>query len=413
MFAAFPQIKFPAGKEHIHISYLMRFLPATFRHQPNSMIHAIARSCRSISLMNARRPVSRSLNIDSATEATRHKPLSLHPIAFLILIVCGFCAISMGATPVTAVKSTPVKTIFDTDMQSDCDDCGALATLHKLADLGEADILACVVNSPSPECAIAATVDAINIYYGRPQIPIGTYHVDGRKSRHSAYTAKIRDEFPHAALPDDQEPTALSVYRTALAAAPNSSVTIISVGFFTNLYDLLKSPPDAASPMSGPDLIRAKVKQLVAMGGQYPKSPITDCNFSAPNTQYVVANWPTPILFSGCEIGNEIITGKSLASTPTTNPVRRAYELHGNLRGGRQSWDLTAVLAAVRDPHLYWEVSPSGACNVFGGNKGNEWVPAPDSGHTYLIKKLPSENVAKILDNLMSEPPTHKEALNK
>ena len=151
----------------------------------------------------------------------------------------------MGATPVTAVKSTPVKTIFDTDMQSDCDDCGALATLHKLADLGEADILACVVNSPSPECAIAATVDAINIYYGRPQIPIGTYHVDGRKSRHSAYTAKIRDEFPHAALPDDQEPTALSVYRTALAAAPNSSVTIISVGFFTNLYDLLKSPPDA------------------------------------------------------------------------------------------------------------------------------------------------------------------------
>ena len=363
--------------------------------------------------MNTRLPISRSLNIDSATVATHHKPFSLQHVAFLILIFCGFCAVSMGATPVTAVKSAPVKTIFDTDMQSDCDDCGALATLHKLADLGEAEILACVVNSPSPEYAIAATVDAINTYYGRPQIPIGTYHVDGKKSRHSAYTAKIRDEFPHAALTDDQEPTALSVYRTALASAPDSSITIISVGFVTNLNDLLKSQPDAVSPLSGPDLIRAKVKQLVVMGGKYPNNPITDCNFTASTTQYVIASWPTPILFSGEEIGNEIITGKSLASTPITNPVRRAYELHGNLRGGRPSWDLTAVLAAVRDPHLYWDVSPSGTCNVLGGNKGNDWVPTPDRGHTYLIKKRPPEDMAKILDDLMSAPPTHKEAPNK
>src|SRR5690606_32742496 len=41
----------------------------------------------------------------------------------------------------TAVAD-PVKVIFDTDYSTDCDDPGALAVLHALADLGEVEILA-------------------------------------------------------------------------------------------------------------------------------------------------------------------------------------------------------------------------------------------------------------------------------
>lgn len=37
-----------------------------------------------------------------------------------------------------------VKIVFDTDMDSDCDDLGALALLHILADRGEVQILATV-----------------------------------------------------------------------------------------------------------------------------------------------------------------------------------------------------------------------------------------------------------------------------
>ena len=40
--------------------------------------------------------------------------------------------------------------IFDTDMDTDCDDAGALAILHALADRGEAEILATVVSSRYP-----------------------------------------------------------------------------------------------------------------------------------------------------------------------------------------------------------------------------------------------------------------------
>ena len=68
----------------------------------------------------------------------------------------------------------PVKLILDTDMSGDCDDAGALALLHALADRGECEILAVVTNRRDLTDASAAAVDAINTYYGRGDIPIGT-----------------------------------------------------------------------------------------------------------------------------------------------------------------------------------------------------------------------------------------------
>ncbi|HSH96140.1 MAG TPA: exo-alpha-sialidase, partial [Roseimicrobium sp.] len=55
-------------------------------------------------------------------------------------------------------KPAPVKIIFDTDMQTDCDDAAALAVLHTLARRGEAEIIATVVSVKDP--ASVATVDA-------------------------------------------------------------------------------------------------------------------------------------------------------------------------------------------------------------------------------------------------------------
>ena len=127
---------------------------------------------------------------------------------------------SLGALLLSvAAQAEPVSVIFDTDMASDCDDAGALAVLHALADLGEAEILAVVTNRKCPGNASAAATDAINTWYGRPDIPIGT-DKDGAKTRGgkpSSYTVALRDEFPHDALPDDEMPDALTVYREVLA----------------------------------------------------------------------------------------------------------------------------------------------------------------------------------------------------
>jgi inosine-uridine nucleoside N-ribohydrolase len=334
-------------------------------------------------------------------------------IRLMIFSAFAIALLSAASGPGVAAPPPPPNIIFDTDMTGDVDDVGALAVLNKLADGGECHILACVTNDRDKAKAVAAAIDAINTYYGRPHIPIGTYHGPGFGPIGSPYTAALRDEFPHTVLPDDQEPDSIEIYRKALAAAPDQSVKIVSVGFLINLENLLKSQPDAASPLSGVDLVKKMVKELVVMGGQYPSSGAGgEYNFGGgdggPHTQYVVENWPTPILFSGFEIGGAIVTSTKLASAPANDPVRRAYELFNHF-AGRPSWDLTAVLAAVRDPELYWTVNKDGYCKVeLRGS--NTWTPTPHRGHSYLVTKVPPADVAALLDGLLGLPPHERPA---
>lgn len=305
-----------------------------------------------------------------------------------------------------AARAESVKVIFDTDMCGDCDDAGALAVLNKMADAGRAELLACLANTHDKDKAIAATISAINTYYGRPDVPIGAYHGPLHPAGGSTYDVKVRDEFPHSAPPDDQTPDAVGVYRKALAAAPDRSVVIVSTGFLCNLHELLESKADTASTLSGWDLTRQKVKLVVAMGGGYPQSG-GECNFSSADcwrdTQFVLDNWPTPMLFSGFEIGSGITTGKCLKDAPDVDPVKRIYGIVTGF-GGRPSWDLTAALAATGDLNRYWDVSPSGYVRILPGG-GDQWYSAPDLQRSYLIPKMPPAEVGKELDALLMAPP--------
>jgi hypothetical protein len=74
----------------------------------------------------------------------------------------------------SSAAAEPVRLILDTDMSGDCDDTGALALLHALADRGECEILGTIVNRKDLATASAAATSAINTWYGRPEIPMGT-----------------------------------------------------------------------------------------------------------------------------------------------------------------------------------------------------------------------------------------------
>ena len=70
--------------------------------------------------------------------------------------------------------SNEIKILFDTDIGCDCDDAGAMAVLHELANQGECSILAvthCCAGEYNAGC-----IDAINRYFGRPEIPVGMFH---------------------------------------------------------------------------------------------------------------------------------------------------------------------------------------------------------------------------------------------
>ena len=157
-------------------------------------------------------------------------------------------------------------------MESDVDDVGAAAVLHTLASRGEAEILATMVSSTNPESA--PCLDAINTFYGRPDIPIGVTKGEG-VNRKSVYAKDVAENYPHDVTSPDALPEAALLYRKILAAQPDTSVVIVTVGYVTNLARLLRTEADDFSPLNGLELVRQKVKHYVCMGGRFPKNTDT------------------------------------------------------------------------------------------------------------------------------------------
>ena len=166
-----------------------------------------------------------------------------------------------------SATAQPVKVIFDTDMESDVDDVGALAMLHGFADRGDAEILATISSSLNPWSA--PTIDVINTYFGRPDIPIGNVKTLG-VYRNSKYAKTISEKYPQDIGLGENAPNANLIYRKVLSEQADNRVVIVTVGYLTNLSKLLKTEADKYSPLSGMELAAKKVKHLVCMGGRYP-----------------------------------------------------------------------------------------------------------------------------------------------
>ena len=319
-----------------------------------------------------------------------------------------WCFLWAGLAGLPALAGEPVRVILDTDMSGDCDDAGALAVLHALADRGECRLLAVVTNRKDKANASAAAVDVINTYYGRPDIPIGTdKQVPLALQRTSAFTRALRDEFPHRIGPDDRAPDAFDIYRSTLAAQPDGSVTICSIGSLSNLAELWRRAPD---------LVRRKVHRLVVMGGQFPKAdfPETNIHTHIPAAQTVATGWPGEIVWHGFEVGQALITGAGLQRTPTNNPVRRAYELkpyqnRPALAGGQPSWDQGAALFAVRGAESeFWEVVGGGRVTVSAEGL-TQWQAISGGQHFYVrIKGVPAR-LAAYIEALMAQTPAKGE----
>jgi len=301
--------------------------------------------------------------------------------------------------------SEPVKIIFDTDMGPDFDDVGAITILHALAAKGECEILATVASDGYPY--IAPTLEVFNRYFQKPNIPIG---VPGSDAPSFSCPNHWNDSLAVKYLPkiktNKDYPSATEVYRKVLSAQKDQSVVIVTVGFLSNLETLLRSLPDQYSKLSGKELVAKKVKKWVAMAGGFPEGNEFNINQHASASSYVIANWPTPILFSGFEIGVKIMTGNKVATQGTKgSPVQWAYHYclsnYENRQSvNRNSWDHTAVLCAIRNPEDYFYVIGNGTfvCNPDGSNT---WNPDKNSNHSFLVHKYPYQKIADILDDLM------------
>jgi hypothetical protein len=205
----------------------------------------------------------------------------------------------------------------------------------------------------------------------------------------SSYTKTIRQKFAPDFPDDDKMPAGVDVYRKALASAADGSVVICSIGTMENIQDLIQSQPDSVSDLSGLDLVRKKVRELVIMAN------------TVPTDHYLLSKWPTKIVWT-TYVGSNIGTGPSLMTTPENNPVRMAYDLFGVLHNGRQSWDLTASWVAVRGAGDIFDVVAGRPQYI---NDITKSPAGPYPNECELTVKMPYDQVSKVIGAELARPP--------
>ncbi len=275
-----------------------------------------------------------------------------------------------------------------------------------MADLGEAEILGVLLSCGHPHGA--ACIAAINAWYGRSDIPIGV--VTGEcVIDPSKYAEGIAREFPATVNAED----AVRVARRLLAGEEDGAVTLVTIGFMTNLHRLLQSGADDLSPLDGRTLVARKIAHWVCMGGAFPAGSEFNLRQDSLAAEEVLADWPSPVTFFGVELGFDLLTGEGLRECPANNPVRRAYELYyAGPPKHRYSWDQATVLYAVRGLKGlldgYWGHSGDGRI-VVHRDGGNEWESCPNGRHRYLVAGLDPPEISAVIEELMMKPPVLQE----
>ncbi|GHV65577.1 nucleoside hydrolase [Bacteroidia bacterium] len=295
-----------------------------------------------------------------------------------------------------------VSIIFDSDLSPDYDDVGALTLLHALADSGEAKIVGTIASNRY--YLAGPCIDVINTYYGRGDLPIGAplagaNEADGHQIK---WTESLVANYPHKLQSTTDAEDAVKVYRRLLAAAADNSIVIVTVGFLTNMRDLLKSPADELSPLDGKQLIAKKVHHLVSMVGAFPEGREYNLYIDAKASDFIAKEWPTRILFLGGEIGCKLLTGKRLiASNIAHTPAKDVFTicLAQDNPEGRCSWDQATTLIAVRGTDRYFNTVKGHI--VVNENGSNTWINDPNGTQEYVTEKMPWPELTKVIEDLM------------
>jgi len=328
----------------------------------------------------------------------------------LILFLLNFVSYQLFA-------KVPVKVIFETDMGNDIDDALALDMLYKYQDMGNAHIL--MISNNKANIHSVSFLDIMNAFYGYPEIPLATVKNSVVKEPTGKSYVEIVENFcsdnftfskHRNAL--DTIPDSVQKYRQILSREKDGSVVIVSVGFLTNLCQLLKSDPDQYSNLTGRELVEKKVRLLSVMGGDFRpdlKKGEFNIRFDIPSAKYVFEKWPGKVVISSWEVGgNLIFKGSEMLDEinyATYHPMKIAYENYLPMPYDRPTWDLTSVLYAIEPNQHYFNLSKKGFLNV--DDKGfTTFVESKSGSHRYLcISKKQSNRILKRFNQLIVQVP--------
>ena len=129
-----------------------------------------------------------------------------------------------------------------------------------------------------------------------------------------------------------------------------------------------------------------------------------------PSAKKISTDWPTPIVWSGFEIGIAVpYPHESIEQDyryAKHHPLAEAYVAYNPPPHNRPTWDLTSVLHAIRPQRGYFGLSPAGRVTVADDGL-TTFEKDPAGRHRYLT--LTDEQKIRVTETLValsSQPPT-------
>ncbi|CUS11303.1 unnamed protein product [Tuber aestivum] len=331
-----------------------------------------------------------------------------------------------GAVSATGGFCVRKKVIIDTDFYNFSDDPNAIGIANAFMSWGEIEVLGVISDIRSRYAPPA--IDAINTFYGHPDIPLAiskpvdnsvytprnsfsaytplTFQKtqDPLYTEYPAYVDQLSQRFPEDTNDGENTTDPVTLYRTLLSKAPDNSVTIAAIGFFDALYLLVDSKPDAISPLTGLELIKRKVTELVVQAA----GTGTSFNIVRHNPLYpthVLNQWPTKLTFVPGFIGSSVRWGSRLTTEVDLqkNPVAWAFNTTIGYNKTHQSWDPTAIYYAIRGLDDVYVYNKTGGSVFFMPNGTAIWrdnVP-PTAPQNWVNLKISNVTFAGRLEGIL------------
>lgn len=309
----------------------------------------------------------------------------------------------------------PVKIIFDTDMGNDVDDVVALDMFYKYMDEGAVDLLG--ILSSKRETGSVKFIDAMNTIYGYPNIPIGiakTYPEEGyvcedKRLNYADYTVS-KHTYPHTIKDWDAVEDGYKLLRKLLSKQEDGSVTLVMVGFSTNLERMIRSTADEHSPLDGKTLLAKKVNKVVIMAGNFHEKKkeynVYKDHFAAVR---FFAECPVPMYFTDYALGKSTLypyqTVENGFKYIENHPLVVSFNYYAQMPYNRPLWDPTAVLFAVEGHKGYASLSKSGYVTVDQKSITDFTVDKDSNRYYYIVNdKQRAAIVRRIVELTLRTP---------
>ena len=315
----------------------------------------------------------------------------------------------------------PIGIAFDGDLGNRIDAMLAVAMLNGFTAKSEARRISLSVSKPSIVSAQLADVIAA-FYRPRPAggfgggvgaitegmigMPEGTASAEDKPALAALLSKTNADGTPlYSSSIKGLVNTAESavLIRNLLLAQHDGNATIVLAGPATGVVRIL------GLYRSGPQ-ITAKCKQLVVAAGTFPDGP-PEATIKGDVTaaRKLFAEWPTPIVAVGSEVGDALpypgsSIEKDFAWAPA-HPVVDAYRALKPMPYDAPAAALAAVLYAVHPDDGYFQLSDPGTISVLDDGR-TRFAPGADGKHRFVIvDPAQKERVISLYSAMVSAAP--------